>query len=223
MARKSYRSQLDELRGEVLAMGETALERYDAAVEVLESGDYQRAEWIIEHDDELNQWYLDIEGQCIELLALQQPVASDLRFIASSFKIVTDLERIGDLATNLARYGQNAEGELLETVDIGPLTTTAGELVAASLSAYERDDAAAARTTAANDDELDSNCRETSERIVRELITSSQLDDVAVESTLDDVSRALLTVRDLERVGDHAVNICARTLYMVENDDELIY
>ncbi len=223
MARNSYQSQLDDLRGQVTAMAETTLERYDMAAEVLETGDQQRAMQVIEGDEDINDWYLDIESDCIQLLALQQPVAGDLRFIASSFKIITDLERIGDLATNLARYGSEADGTLLETTDVLPLVDQSRALVSDAMDAYARDDAGAARNIAATDDELDLASRQTSERLVRELLTSTQPADDQLDTTLEDISRALLTIRDLERIGDHGVNICARTLYMVENDDELIY
>jgi len=223
MARNSYQSQLDDLRAEVTAMADTTVERYEQALSVLESGDREAADWIIEHDEDINQWYLDIESDCIELLALQQPVASDLRFIASSFKIVTDLERIGDLATNLARYGREAEGDLLTTVDVAPLAEVAGEMVTDAMEAYATEDPELARQVALRDDDLDSDCRTVSEQVVRELMTTQAAGGRGVDATVEDVSRALLTIRDLERVGDHAVNICARTLYMVENDDELIY
>jgi len=221
MPRNSYQDRLEQLRGEVGAMGDLTQERYEGAVSVLDSGEAETARRIIEGDEELNEWYLDIEGECIELIALQQPVASDLRFIASSFKIVTDLERIGDLATNLAGYGRAADGEIFDAVDIDQLATTAGEMVEEAMAAYAVDDIDAAREVAAKDDELDEQCRQASEAIVRTLLTADS--GIDVEAELENVSRTLLTIRDIERVGDHAVNICARTLYMVDNDDELIY
>ena len=225
MPRENYQSRLSELRAEVSAMADLTLERYHESLAVLETGDHVQAQQIIEGDAELNEWYLDIEKQCVELIALQQPVASDLRFIASSFKIVTDLERVGDLATNLARYGRDGEFELFPGVDIETIGGLAGEMVSDAMDAYTRDDADAARVIAERDGELDECCQVATEAVVRELMTShaSEMDATEVEATLESVSRALLTVRDLERVGDHAVNICARTLYMVENDDELIY
>ena len=223
MARNSYQTQLADLRGEVTAMADTTRSWYDRSLAVLDSGDAEAADWIIEQDEDINQWYLDIESDCIELLALQQPVASDLRFIASSFKIVTDLERVGDLATNLARYGREAAGELVVGADIGPLGDTAGEMVSDAMEAYITEDAELARQVAARDDDLDADCRAASEQVVRHLMMTQQEGDRSVDTAVDDVSRALLTIRDIERIGDHAVNICARTLYMVENDDELIY
>jgi len=223
MARNSYRNRLEALRGDVLAMADTALDRYVEATEVLQTGDEQLARWVIDGDEELNRWYLDIEADCVELIALEQPVASDLRFIATSFKIVTDVERIGDLATNLARYGCAAEGELFDVLKIAPIATAAGELFEDAMEAYARDSVDAARQVAATDDELDDACQDALDRLVRELVTTKHMDDAALEATIEDVSRLLLTVRDLERVGDHAVNVAARTLYMVEADDSLLY
>ena len=223
MARKSYQSQLETLEAAVLSMADDVLVQFRDAVDVLTSGDSALADAVITGDDRLNTTYLDIERDCIELIARQQPVASDLRFIASSFKIVTDLERIGDLATNLARYGREANGGLDEQLPLAKITTSAEEMVEAAMDAYERGDPDAARAVAVRDDELDATCKLAMEEVVTGLLASHSkspdTDGVDVEA----VSRALLTIRDLERVGDHAVNISARTLYMVENDDELLY
>lgn len=221
MTRESYEAELELLREDITDMAELALDRYETGLEILETGDEQRARRVIEGDHELNQQYLDIESDCIELLALQQPVASDLRFVASSFKIVTDIERVGDLATNLARYGREAGGGLdIHATQIGE---TAGEMFEAAMVAYVDDDAEAARAIAARDDTLDERCRETTEAVIRDLMTTRAWEPDGVGQRLQSASRELLTVRDIERVGDHAVNICARTLYMVEYDDDLIY
>jgi phosphate transport system protein len=221
MTRESYEARLAALEADVTGMAETALDRYETALDVLQTGNEERARQVIEGDSELNQQYLDIESDCIELLALQQPVAGDLRFITSSFKIVTDIERVGDLATNLARYGREAGGGL--DIHARPIATTAGEMVEAAMTAYADDDAEAARAIAARDDALDEQCREMTEAVIRDLMTTRAWEPDEIEMRLQNASRELLTVRDIERVGDHAVNICARTLYMVEYDDDLIY
>ena len=215
MARRDYEAKLDALRENVTGMADTALERYDTALDVLETGDAEAANRVIEGDHELNKQYLDLESDCIELLALEQPVAGDLRFVASSFKIITDIERVGDLATNLARYGREAGGGLENHAQ--PVGASAGEMVADAVAAYAADDAEAVREIAARDDALDEACRGASEAVIRDLIGGTR------EANLERASRALLTIRDIERVADHAVNICARTLYMVEYDDSLIY
>jgi phosphate transport system protein len=178
---------------------------------------------VIDRDDEVNELYLELEQDCIDLLALQQPVAGDLRFIASSFKIITDLERIADLATNLGGYAKEARYEVFPDVDVQRIGDETLEMLAMAMAAYEDEDADGCFAVAERDDELDALCEAASETIVRDLIEKEASDEGEVEDLMADVSRLLLTVRDLERVGDHTVNVAARTLYMIDNSDELIY
>jgi phosphate transport system protein len=222
MAREQYRDRLSSLRTEVVLLAELVLERYEDAVAAAEAGDLRRADQIVRQDDEINRWYLELEGECIDLIARNQPVAGDLRLITASFKIITDLERIGDLATNLAERTEY-ESAIHPAVDIESLGRTAGEMVAAAVAAYEHDDDAACRAVAADDDALDSDCAATTQRIIRDLIERTAGDGDSRARTVDKTTRGLLTVRDIERVGDHAVNIAARTLYMIEGDAELLY
>ncbi|WP_440763313.1 phosphate signaling complex protein PhoU [Natronorubrum sp. DTA7] len=225
MSRNEYQRQLVELREAVLEMSDLVCRRLRQALEALETKDDALAEEIIAGDHEVNELYLDIEQQCIELFALQQPVAGDLRFVAASFKIITDLERIGDLAVNLGEYTHQAERERYSEIDIGYIGTQTIEMVETAMEAYADDDAATPHDIAAMDDEIDALCEGASEAVVRDLLEfeTTTAAELGNDALLEDVSRMLLTVRDLERVGDHAVNIAARTLYMVENDDELIY
>ncbi|MFB6097260.1 MAG: phosphate signaling complex protein PhoU [Haloferacaceae archaeon] len=226
MARKDYQERLEDLREDVLYMSEVVAERLRLGLNALEQQDEELAEEIIEGDDEINQMYLDLEQDCIDLLALQQPVAGDLRFIAASFKIITDLERIADLATNLGRYAEEAEKEVFPDVDIQRIGDVTLDMLAMAMDAYAEDDVNACYAVADRDDTVDQMCSEASELVVRDLIESEALEpdqEEEIETVMQDVSRLLLTIRDLERVGDHAVNIAARTLYMVENSDELIY
>lgn len=221
MARVDYQQQLEALRENVVGMSDLVLERYDEALTALETKDESLAREVIDGDDEINELYLDLEGDCIDLFALQQPVAGDLRFVASSFKIVTDLERIGDLATNLAGYAISAERERYPEVDVHHIGTETGAMVAEAMDAYESADPELARSVAGRDDEIDRLCSEASDVVVEDLLRTDYGDEA--QAVMDDVSRLLLTVRDLERVGDHAVNVCARTVYMIDHDTELIY
>ncbi|MFC7238099.1 phosphate signaling complex protein PhoU [Saliphagus sp. GCM10025317] len=223
MARTSYQEQLLELRSDICYMGEVVMERLRMGLDALEQKDEDLANEVITGDGEINRMYLDLEQQCIDLLALQQPVASDLRFIASSFKVITDLERIGDLAVNLGEYTIDAEQDLFPDVDVQAMGDLTLEMIDDALQAYDEEDVDACRELAVRDDDLDHFAERASEIVVRDLIERELDAPDEVESLLQDVSRLLLTIRDLERVGDHAVNIAARTLYMVENDDELIY
>ena len=225
MSRESYQQQLDELRENVVEMGDLVVERLKTALTALRTVDPEMAQSVIDGDEEINELYLALEADCIDLFALQQPVATDLRFVAASFKIITDLERVADLATNLAAYAQSADRRLAPEVDVDTIGREATEMIERSIDVYRREDIEECRAIAADDDALDALCQRASETVARDLIEreADGDDGWAVEQLLDDVSRLLLTVRDLERVGDHAVNIAARTLYMVETDSELIY
>lgn len=222
MAREEYRESLTELRASVESMAETVLTQLRQALIALEDSNETLAREVIDGDETVNERYLDLEGDCIDLLALEQPVASDLRFVAASFKILTDLERIGDLATNLANYALADVSEGFSGADSYGIGEEVRDQVQAAIDAYVTDNADACRTIAGRDDEIDALCQRASEAVVRELI-ARESDTWSVEQVLDDVSRVLLTIRDLERIGDHAVNIAARTHYMVENDPALIY
>jgi phosphate transport system protein len=222
MPRESYQEQLDSLREDVLYMSEIVLERLRMGLEALSTKDERLAREVIEGDDEINRMYLDLERSCIDLFALQQPVAGDLRFIAASFKIITDLERVADLATNLGEYTLEAERDVFPEVDIQGIGDITQEMVETAMAAYDENDTDTCYAIDERDNELDALCERASEIVVRDLI-ESELDPADTDQLMADVSRLLLTIRDLERVGDHAVNISARTLYMVDNDDELIY
>ncbi|MDY6764716.1 MAG: phosphate signaling complex protein PhoU [Halobacteria archaeon] len=224
MARKDYQTKLRELRENVLYMSELVMDRLRMSLEALESRDEDLAWQVIEGDSEINDLYLDIEQDCVDLLALQQPVAGDLRLIVASFKIITDLERIGDLATNLGDYAKEAKEYTFPEVDIQEIGRDALDMLEDAMKAYEEENTDLCYEIADRDDDLDAKCENISGVIIRELIeTEYEKEESEVEQILQDVSRLLLTVRDLERVGDHAVNISARTLYMIENEDELIW
>ena len=150
----------------------------------------------------------------------------NLPSMESIIKIITDLERVADLATNLGEYTLQAERDLYPDVDIQGIGDAVIEMVEDAMMAYAEQDAEACFGIDERDDEIDTMCERASSTVVRDLI-ETEIDesssDIEVEGLMSEVSRLLLTIRDLERVGDHAVNIAARTLYMIENSDELIY
>jgi phosphate transport system protein len=224
MARQEYQSRLQGLRDDVLYMSELVAEQLRKGLDALEEKDEGLAQHVIESDGEINRLYLELEQDCIDLIALQQPVAGDLRFIASSFKIITDLERIGDLATNLGGYTLQAERDAYPEVDIRQIGDATLEMLDRAMDAYAEEETELCYAIAERDDEVDEMCETASQTVMRALFEADPFaDEVEVDETFQDVSRLLLTIRDLERVGDHAVNIAARALYMVEQDDELLY
>lgn len=224
MPREQYQTELDALHADVLDFGELALAQLDDGLAALATGDERRARAAVQADRATNERYLDLESGCIDLFALQQPVASDLRFVAASFKILTDIERVADLAANLGGYAAADGGGLAPEIAVTDIGAAVRSLLVRSLAAYERGDPDACRAVAADDDEVDALCATASETVARALVEQEAAADAwELERLLDDVSRLLLTVRDLERVADHAVNIAARTLYMTESDAELLY
>ena len=222
MPRESFRDSLEDLRDSVLGMGETVAARHRDAMTALDNQDPGLARYVAANDEEINAEYLELEATCIDLFALQQPVASDLRFVAASFKLLTDLERIADLATNLGRYVVETETDLVPRADLVDTGDVVGEMLDDALVAYAREDPDLCVEVAERDDEVDARCEHATDHLMRTLLaqtpTSPELEDL-----ITDANRHLLTVRDLERVGDHAVNIAARTYYMVEGDDDLLY
>ena len=223
MPRENYQKRLDELRTDVVGMGELVMDRYESAIDAA-NGDPALAARVIDGDDEVNERYLELEERCTELLALQQPVAGDLRLVTASFKIITDLERIADLATNLGEYAQQATQEVFPDVDVQRIGDDTLDMLEDAMAAYADSDPELCYAVAEADDDIDAACEAASDLVVRDLIERDELrEDADIESTMQNVSRLLLTIRDLERVGDHAVNIAARSLYMIENDDELLY
>jgi phosphate transport system protein len=223
MSRTALQEDLDALRAAVLDLGALVRERLEIAIEALaeRSADdpTDALETVVDGDSEVNDRYLAIEAQCIDLLALQQPVASDLRTVAASFKISTDLERIADLAVNLAE--QALAPPSAPSINLRGVGEVALTMVEAALAAYEREDTWVCNEVAATDDELDALCERASEELFRELLADDAAEDV--EAFVRAAAWQLLTIRDLERVGDHAVNIAARTLYMIDQDDALLY
>ena len=220
MTRSEYRERLAWLNTEVVLLAELVVDRYTDALTASATGDRWLADAVVDGDSEINDRYLELEAQCTDLIALQQPVASDLRLITASFKIITDLERIGDLASNLADRTRAGHEGIHPAVDIDTLGGDAAAMVEAAVEAYEASDPDGCRAVAARDNDLDAACDRATRRIIKSLLAETDVDREAARLA---ASRGLLTVRDLERVGDHAVNIAARSLYMVDGDDELLY
>jgi phosphate transport system protein len=271
MARQALQARLDRLETKVLEMADLVRARLGRALRALYDRDASLARSVADTDDAVDDRYLALEAECVSLLALEQPVAGDLRTVVASFKIVTDLERIADLATNLAGYAIASSGEGFPEIDLCGIGDLATRMVETATGAYAiGDDEWACREVAALDDDLDARCEHASEVVVRYLLDyeldrerdpgdgdddsdnsdgsgsdNSDSDgdgndnraendendgkrnrgaaaDAAIERLLRDVSLLLYTIRDIERVGDHAVNIAARTLYMVESDSTLV-
>jgi len=171
------------------------------------------ADEVISRDDTVDQLEVEIDTLCYEILALEQPVASDLRFLATALKIVRDLERIGDTAVNIAERARELirEPELKKLVALPIMAEAAQRILKESLDAFVNSDADLAEKVIKEDKDVD----DLYEQIFRELLT------YMIEDTRN-ISRALKLIfiaKHLERVGDHSANIAEMVVFMVRGQD----
>ena len=210
MGRENFHRILEETQQDVLRMGSLVEEAITKAVDALARSDVKSAEEILRADDYIDDLNVLIETNCLNLLALQQPMASDLRTIAAMLDIIIDLERIGDHACDIAQITRNLANEphLKPLVDIPLMAAKAREMLRESLDAFSHRDAQAAHDIPRKDDEVDRLYR----KVFAELIQFMARDPKAIGRA----SNLLLVALYLERIADHATNICERVVYMVE-------
>jgi phosphate transport system protein len=206
---RHFQEELEALQGRLLEMGGLAEERVSAAVQSLVSRDTAAIERVLYGDEPINALHVEIDNRCFKLFALHQPMATDLRAIVSAVKINTDLERVGDLAVNIAeaakRYATHPPVKKL--IDIPQMGDIAQEMLHDALDAFVRRDTALAQAVLNEDDRLDS----LKTQIFRELLEYMLKDPATVEPALD----LILVSRHLERIGDHATNIAEDVIFMV--------
>jgi phosphate transport system protein len=200
--------ELDHLRDRLLLLGgetETALRR---AIYALVERDTETAKAVLKDDDIVDQLEVEIDRLCVDVLALRQPAARDLRFVISVAKITPILERIADHACNIARAAidLNDEPQLKAYVELPRMAAHASEMLHASLDAFTTHDAGAARELIARDDEID----EIYNKIFHDLIEMM----VADPSTTRRAARLLLVAKHVERIADYVTDICELTVYM---------
>jgi len=212
MVRKNFDQELEKLNQELLKMGSMVEEAIHKAVTSLAESDVELAKEVKENDDAIDDFEVAIEKKCIRLIALQQPVAKDLRTIGMISKIITDLERMGDYAYNIARITTEIANEPLikPLVDIPRMTKITQEMVRECLDAFVNLDIEKAKEVAAMDEEVD----RINDQILRELLTYMMED----ASTITQATRLMFAGRYLERIADHATNICERIVYMVTGE-----
>ncbi len=203
---------LEDLKRQILSLSALVEESVRKAVRALEDRDERLAEEVIEADPEIDIAEVDLEEECLKILALYQPVAIDLRFIVAAFKINNDLERIGDLAVNVAERAQYlATHEPVETAfDFAGMAEKARDMVKTSLDALVNLDAGLAREVCAADDEVDA--------MNRRMYLQVQDGIRRQPERLEALIHLLSVSRHLERIADHATNIAQDVIYMVEGE-----
>ena len=207
---RHFHDELDALKQTLLAMGGLVEDQIRRAMQALLERDDVIAQEVIDRDRQVNTYDVEVDEQCVNLLALHQPAASDLRFITTAMKIVTDLERIGDQAVNIAQRALelNREPQLKPYIDLPRMADRAQRMVKESLDAFVAGDTALARQVCAADAEVDA----LKEQIFRELLTFMMEDPRTVSRAI----RVILISRFMERVADHATNIAEMVIYLVE-------
>ena len=210
---RHFREELDVLKSRLLEMGGLAEQRVRRAVQGLAEREHDLIESVLIGDEPINALQLEIDDRCLKLLALHQPMATDLRAVMAAVKINTDLERVGDLAVNIAeaakRYAMHPPVKKL--IDIPNMADLAQAMLRDALDSYVKRDMALARQVLHQDDSLDA----LKTQIFRELLSFMLKDPSTIEAALD----LILVSRHLERIGDHATNIAEDVIFMVSARD----
>ena len=203
--------ELKSLNQDILKMGAFAEEAIYKSVEALKNRDKELAKSVIDNDNNIDQLELVIDEKCIDLIARYQPMAKDLRFITTGMKINAELERIADIAVDIAqRTLELADKPLLKPlVDIPRLTSIAQNMVKTSIDAFVKGDIELAKKVMLSDPEADK---------LRNLIQKELIEDYMVKdcSTAPRAVQLLLIARFLERICDHTTNIAEDVIYMVQ-------
>jgi phosphate transport system protein len=207
---RHFDEQLKQLKGELERMAALAQSAITEAAGALKNRDAAAAQRVIDSDVRMDSLELVIDDKCLDLIALHQPMAGDLRFITTAIKLNAELERIGDLAVDVAQRALDLAGkpELKPLVDIPKLADIAVRMTGQAIEAFLKGDVALAKQVILSDSEAD----ELKRAVEKELVCDYMMKD---GSTADRAVPLLLTARHLERVCDHAVSMAEDIVYMV--------
>lgn len=212
MPRDTFLREIERLQRSILELGGTVAEALVESVEVLRLRDLKRAGRIIQYDECINARRFAIEADSLTLVATQQPVASDMRFIAAVLEIATELERTGDYAKGISRITllRGLQPSINPPARLTRMAAKSADMLDRALQAFARQDAEAARAIAAEDDEVDALYN----RVYQETI-ALVMEDL---SLLDEANRLLWVAHNLERSADRVTNICERVVFTVTGE-----
>lgn len=211
MVRQQYHRELKKLRETISEMGSLSKKAIGDSVHALKNLDLEMADIVVKKDEQIDELDEEINRLCIRLIALQQPLAGDLREIVASLKITIDLERMSDLAVDIAKITERIEGDHIKPlIEISRMSQIAQEMVSGAMEAYATRDSALAMEVAKKDDDVD----------ILFYTVWKELIDLMIEDPLriNNASNLLFVLRYLERIGDHASNICESVVYMVSGE-----
>jgi phosphate transport system protein len=210
---KHFSEQLSGVREMVLRMGGLAEQMTRRVIQALVQRDAALLADVRTMETQVNQLQIEIDEACLEVIALRQPTAVDLRFIAAAMKIIVDMERIGDQAINICERAESllAVPPLKPLIDIPRMADIAQEMLKSSLDAFVNGDDELAFATILRDDLVD----QLKDQVFRELLTFMMGDPTTIPRAMD----LILVSRHIERIGDHATNICEDVIFMVKGKD----
>jgi phosphate transport system protein len=210
---RHFQDDLDQLKERLLAMGGLAEERVRESVRALIERDHAALDAILRGDEPINDLHKELDDRCFKLLALHQPMAADLRVIVAAVKINTDLERVGDLAVNIAEAGKRylQHPPVKPLIDIPRMGELAQKMLRDALDAFVRRDMPLAEAVLVADDTVDA----LKTQIFRELLTYMLQAPETIEPSLD----LILISRHLERIGDHATNVAEDVIFILSAKD----
>lgn len=205
---RQFDQELKDLRDGILVMAGVAEEMIDLTIQALEERSSAKADQVQGLDRRLDEWELKLDRLCIDLLALRSPAAGDLRLIASSLKIVPELERIGDHCCNIARRVPSVHPPILAGNELEQLGTQTRNMVRRAVDAFVGRDAALAQAVIQSDDSVDALYG----KIYRDLLRLMLADPLCIERA----SHLILVIKNWERIADQATNIAEEVLFILE-------
>jgi phosphate transport system protein len=209
-----FNKDLEDIRNKVLTMGGLVEQQIEQAVKAFMASDVEMADLVIKKDNDVDALEIAIDRECMQILALRQPAAFDLRLLIAVIKVINELERLGDMAERIAQMAirlSGTDGKVEQYYELQHMADLVREMLHDALDAFARMSIEEVVAITGRDDLVD---REYAS-IIRQLITRMMEDPRNITRTLD----VLWTARALERIGDHSVNICEYLIYMVKGED----
>jgi phosphate transport system protein len=211
---KQYDAELEEVRSRFLQMGGLVESQITAAVDGLANGDVEALDRVIARDDEVNRFEIELDEACSHILARRQPTAGDLRTLITIIKMITDMERAGDEAEKIARMAKliHEAGRVhMPAVELWHMANTVVSMLRKALDAFARLDIQAAAQVVRQDKGVDLEWQS----VIRQLVTYMIEDPRKISRSIE----LLFIAKALERIGDHAKNMCELVIYMVKGRD----
>ncbi len=209
-----FNKELDDVRNKVLTMGGLVEQQIELAVTAFSTGDLELAELVIKQDNQVDALEMAIDQECMQILALRQPAAFDLRLLITVIKVINELERVGDMAERIAEMAiqlSNTDSKHDQYYELEHMAELVQGMLHGALDVFARMNIEDVTTITG----LDANVDREYGSIIRQLITKMMEDPRNITRMLD----VLWIARSLERIGDHACNICEHLVYMVKGED----